>query len=201
LITILGEIVQQHVSREVVQRIGKGKEMLYWLLRISLLVSLAAPVAGQTDEWHRYKNDAGNFSVLMPVEPKESVIDEPNGQSSHTIQAISGSVGYTVVYVITKAEQTVDEATFKAYRDAFLKGLPNCDLVTEDPASPAVRGYVGHWYRMNCSVQDKKLSFVGNLYWGKHYAYAVLTMFATEPSDPPMARKFTDSFFVLDASK
>ena len=39
------------------------------------------------------------------------------------------------------------------------------------------------------------------MYWGKHYAYAVLTMFSTAPSDPPTAKKFSDSFSVLDASK
>ncbi len=77
--------------------------MRYWFIRMSLLVCLAAPLAGETDEWRRYKNEGGNFSVLMPVEPKESVNGDQGAQPSHTIQAISASIGYTVVYVITKA--------------------------------------------------------------------------------------------------
>ncbi|HEY6306461.1 MAG TPA: hypothetical protein VI488_08415 [Candidatus Angelobacter sp.] len=176
--------------------------MRYWFIHISLLVCLTASFAGQTDSWHRYTNTNGNFSVLMPVEPQESVNGErENASASHTIQAVSGSVAYTVVYVTMNSEQKVDEVTFKVYRDAFMKGLPQCDLVTEDVASPAVQGYVGHWYRMNCRIGDKKVSFVGNLYWGKHYAYAVLTMFPTAPSDPPATRQFADSFSVIDASK
>lgn len=175
--------------------------MRSWIIRISLLVCLAASLTGQTNEWRRYRNVDGNFSALMPGEPKDIGNGGQSEQASHTIQSIDGTVGYTVVYVITKAEQPVNEATFKVYRDAFMKGLPNCVQVTENPAAPAIRGYIGHWYRMNCQVQDKKLSFIGNLYWGKHYAYAVLTMFPTAPSDPPMAAKFSDSFSVIDPDK
>lgn len=177
--------------------------MRYWFIRISLLVCLAAPLAGQTDEWRRYKNEGGNFSVLMPVEPQDIPNGDQGAQVSHTILAISGSIGYTVVYVISKAEQPVDEATFKIYRDGFIEDLPNwnCNLVTENPPSPALPGYVGHWYRMNCHGEKQKQTFIGNLYWGKHYAYAVMTIFPTAPSDPPAAKKFGDSFSVLDATK
>jgi hypothetical protein len=175
--------------------------MRSWLTCTLLLVGVAVPFAGQTNEWHRYNNQAGNFSVLMPIEPQDSPNGDQAEQVSHTVQAISGSIGYTVVYVISNAEQPVDEATFNIYRDAFLKGLPNCERITEDAASPAVQGYIGHWYRMSCNVSGQKLSFVGNLYWGKHYAYAVLAMFPTESSDPATAKKFTSSFAVLDPSK
>jgi hypothetical protein len=54
---------------------------------------------------------------------------------------------------------------------------------------------------MNCDVRTQKMSFVGNLYWGKHYAYAVLAMFPTAAADPPEAGKFCNSFSVLGGSK
>jgi hypothetical protein len=176
--------------------------MRYWLLRISLLVCLATPFAGQSDnEWHRYKNDAGNFSVLLPAKPQESAVGEKGEQSSQTIQVTAGPITYLIVYVTTKTEQPVNEATFNVYRDSFLKGLPNCDLASELPASPAVGGYVGHWYRLNCRVGEKKVSMVGNLYWGKHHAYAVLAMFSTASPDPPTAKKFADSFSIINGNQ
>ena len=173
--------------------------MRHLFARILIVVCLAAPFAGQAEQWQRYKNAEGNFSVLMPGTPKDSPNGDQSAQISHTIQAISGSIGYTVVYVVNKADQPVNEATYKIYRDAFLKGLPNCKLVTENPASPAMRGYIGRWYRMKCQVQDKDMTFVGNLYWGRRHAYAVLTMFQTAPSEPATGARFINSFTALDA--
>ena len=174
--------------------------MRYWVLTVLLLTCLAAPFAGQSDQWQRYRNEGGNFSVLISGNPQESVSGE-GAQASHTIQSISGGIGYTVVYVANTAEQPVDEPTFKIYRDAFLKGLPQCDMAKEDPVSRPLAGYVGRWYRMNCDISGKKMSFTGNLYWGKHYAYAVLAMFPTAPTDPPESSRFYNSFSVLDSSK
>lgn len=174
--------------------------MRYWVVALFLLACLAVPFAGQTDQWQRYKNDGGNFSVLILGDPKESVNGE-GAQASHTIQAIYGAVGYTVVYVSNSVEQKVDEPTYKIYRDAFLKGLPQCNMAKEDAASRPLSGYIGRWYRMNCDMGSQKMSFIGNLYWGKHYAYAVLAMFSSASADPPEASKFYNSFSVLDGSK
>ena len=174
--------------------------MRYSVLAIFLLTCLASPFAGQTDQWHRYRNDGGNFSVLILGDPQDAVNGE-GPQASHTIQSISGGIGYTIVYVANPTEQPVDEPTFKIYRDAFLKGLPQCDMSKEDPVSHPLAGYVGRWYRMNCDISGKKMTFTGNLYWGKHYAYAVLAMFQTATTDPPQSSKFYNSFSVLDSSK
>jgi hypothetical protein len=130
----------------------------------------------------------------MPVQPAETAAE---GGASHTIQAISGGVGYTVVYVYNSTGQQVDQSTYNIYRDSFLKGLPNCRQESEHSASPPLTGYIGGWYRLNCSFENTQMTFAGNLYWGKHYAYAVLVMFQASPSDPPTTRKFIDSFDVL----
>jgi hypothetical protein len=177
-----------------------GKRMRYSLFRLSLLICLVASFAGQTSDWPRYRNADGNFSVLMPVDPKESV-DGDGEMASHTIQAIADRVGYTVVYVKMPEDQTVDEANYKIYKENVIKGLPTCTVVTEQPAAPAVQGYVGRWYRMNCEISNAKLTFVGDLYWGKRHAYSVMGMFATGPSDPPSVKKFVDSFSVIDSSQ
>ena len=160
---------------------------------VSAVAVLVAALAGQNDQWQKYTNRSGNFSVLMPVQPKDT--PTPNASTeTHTIQAISGGAAYTVVYVVNPSEQQVTEANYKIYRDAFVSGLPNCKVVTESAAAPALPGYIGRWYRMDCNVDGKALSFAGNLYWGKRYAYAVLTMFSTAPSIPPTAKRFSDSF-------
>lgn len=174
--------------------------MRNFLFRLSLLICLVASLAGQTSNWQSYRNADGNFSVVLPGEPKETV----NGEgelASHTIQVIADSVGYTIVYVKMPMEQTVDEATYKTYKESILKELPTCTVVTEQPATPAVQGYVGRWYRMNCEISNTKMTFVGNLYWGKHHAYSVLGMFATGASDPAGIKKFVDSFSVIDSSQ
>src|SRR5579864_1924653 len=165
-----------------------------------LLLCLAGSLAGQNEDWHRYSNDAGNFSVLVPAQPQESV-NPGSGTETHTIQTIANRVGYTVVYVLNTSDQKVDEPTFNIYRDAFIRSLPNCQKPTESAASPAIPGYIGRWYRFNCRVGEKPQTFIGNLYWGRRYAYAVIVIFETSPSDPPNAKKFTDSFAVLDAAR
>lgn len=161
-----------------------------------LCAGLAGSLAGQNAEWHSYKNDAGNFSALMPVQPTETT-NPGDGGESHTIMALTGGVGYSVVYVVSPSDQPVDEATFNIYRDSFMKGLPNCRQEKDHAASPALAAYVGHWYRLNCNVSGKAMTFAGNLYWGKRYAYAVIVIFASSPSDPPGAEHFLNSFDVL----
>ena len=175
--------------------------LMRWSTCILLLVGLAGPVGGQTAVGQSYRNVNGNFSVMMPADPHETAGDETGGQVSHTIQAFAGSTGYTIIYVLTNADQPVDEATYRIYRDGFMKALSNCDVATETAASPAVPGYVGHGYRLNCVVAGKKMVIVGNLYWGKRYSYAVLVMFPAVLSEPAYTTKFLESFAVIDPSK
>jgi hypothetical protein len=188
--------------------IGEMQKMRKLILRLSLLLCLGASIigatgrqtAGQTEEWKRYKNVDGNFSVLFPVEPTDTVNNAEGGVQSHTLLALVRPFAYSVVYTAMTKEQTVDEATFKAFQDGVLKELPKCSVPTVRAGSPAMQGYIGHWYRLNCDMENSKLTMVGNLYWGKHYAYAVMAMFLSA-SEPPTANKFTDSFSVIDASK
>lgn len=178
----------------------RGNAARNWFIPILLCVFLAAPLAGQTDEWKKYKNEAGNFSVLLPGEPTDNLNGEQSEHVSHLIQLVSGPLSYSVVYVITKEEQPVDEDTFKVAHDSFFKSLSMCDVLSEDPPAPPVHGYVGRSYHLNCTFKDKK-SIFGNLYWGKHYFYIVMGFFPPGPSMPAEIKKFTDSFAVLDASK
>jgi hypothetical protein len=75
-----------------------------------------------------------------------------------------------------------------------------CDVPSEDPAAPPVRGYIGRSYHLNCTFKEKKNSY-GNLYLGKHYFYIVMGFYPPGPTMPAEIKKFTDSFAVLDASK
>ncbi|HVB59096.1 MAG TPA: tetratricopeptide repeat protein [Candidatus Acidoferrales bacterium] len=155
-------------------------------------VSPAMPTAAQTAEWHRYTNEDGNFSVLFPTEPMQSV-REQNGVVIHTIQATSGSTVYVVAYQKMKSEQAVDESTLKA--------LTNCNLVSNSSPSPPIRGYVGFGFGIKCRVQDKNAIGIGNFYFGKHYAFSVLAMFPSAASDAITVNRFTHSFSLIDPSK
>lgn len=38
-----------------------------------IVLLLVSPFAGQTAEWQKYRNTDGNFTVLFPGEPKDSI--------------------------------------------------------------------------------------------------------------------------------
>lgn len=165
--------------------------------------SSAPKATAPGENWFTYKNAEGNFSANLPIEPKDTVNSVPDAQiaTSHTILSLSNDIGYMVVYAETAAEHSVDDASFNSYRDAFLKTLPSCSVAVESEASPSIRGYIGHAYRLNCMINGVKMTMVGDLYWGRRYGYAVLAMFNTAVSDPAEVRRFVDSFKVIDPSK
>jgi len=173
------------------------------LLSVVLILSLAAaPLAAQTREWKRYKNADGNFTALFPGEPADSVNKTEAGAQSHTLLAQESGAVYTVVYTLMSSEQTVDEATFQVFKNAVFKELPKCEAGAEQPASPAVEGYIGRSYRLSCDVQNTKVTVIGNLYWGKHYAFAVMTIFPASVAEVTSTeKKFFDSFAVIDPAK
>jgi hypothetical protein len=157
---------------------------------------------GQAAEWKKHKNTDGNFTALFPGEPNDTVNKSEGGMQSHTLLARDQGSVYTVIYTSMGTTQTVDEATFEVFKNAVFKELPKCEAGAAKPATPGVTGYIGHWYTLNCDMATAKVTVVGNLYWGKHYAYAVMVMFlatATEPTAPE--KKFFESFSVIDPAK
>lgn len=184
-------------------RLGKEIETMRNLLSVVLILSLAAgPLAAQTSEWKTYKNTSGNFIVLFPGEPADSINKTEGDLQSHTLLARDGPVVYTVVYTVMTSAQTVDEATFQAFKLGVFKELPKCEADAEQPVSPVLESYIGHAYRLNCDMPNAKVTLVGNLYWGKHYSFAVMTMFAASVAEPTSTeKKFVDSFAVIDAAK
>jgi hypothetical protein len=153
-------------------------------------------MAGQAGEWKAYKNTEGNFRVLFPVDPTDTVNPSSEGIQSHTLLALQKPVGFTVVYASMKDEQPVDAATYEIYKNGVFKELPNCNVAKDEPAAPVVQGYIGHYYRLNCGT----VNMTGNLYWGKRFAYAVLAVYASNVAEPADTKKFLDSFAVLGPS-
>ena len=168
------------------------------IMHAALLLLLAATLTGQTGEWKRYRNVDGNFTVLFPGEPTDTVNKTGNESQSHNLMVQTASGFYLVVYVTNTAAQPVDEATFRVYRDSFLQGLPQCTMDSEKAANPAVAALIGRWYRLTCNESGTKVAMEGNLYWGKHYAYAVLVMNSITAPQPEGEQKFLDSFSMID---
>ena len=169
---------------------------------ILMLLLAAGPLAAQTSEWKRYNNTNGNFTVLFPGEPTDTVNQAEGDTQSHTLLAKEAPALYTVVYTVMTSEQKVDDATYQAFKNGVFKELPKCETSTEQPASPALEGYIGHSYRLNCDMPNAKVTIVGNLYWGKHYAFAVMTMFPSTAAEPTAKEtEFAKSFAVIDAAK
>jgi hypothetical protein len=168
------------------------------ILRAVLLLLLATTLIGQPNPWKRYRNVDGNFTVLFPGEPTDTVNKTGNESQSHNLKVQTASGLYLVVYVTNPTEQPVDEATFQVYRNAFLEGLPQCTMDAEKAANPALGALIGRWYRLSCKQADTKVVMEGNLYWGKHYAYAVLVMHPSAAAHPDGEQNFLDSFSMID---
>lgn len=168
-------------------------------LRLTLLLFAVTSVAAQSLNWREYKNPAGNFSIQMPAEPK----DTKNGASeeaSHTVQAVVGGFGYTVVYSKSSADEAVDDAHFRDYKEGTLDAA-KCTVANEAAALPTIPGFIGHHYRLDCFAGSQKLNFVGNMYVGKRYSYTVMAMFPASPVDTPNVKKFVESFALIDPTK
>jgi hypothetical protein len=166
-----------------------------------ILLLLSSPFTGQTAEWKTHKNTDGNFSVLFPGTPTDTVNKTDGEIRSHTLLVMDKPVVYMVVYTAMSSEQPVNEAIYQVFKNSMFKILSNCEASTEGPPAPAIDGYIGHWYRLGCDVSGSKVTVAGNLYWGKHYAFAVMVMFPTNGPDPAGIRKFIDSFAILDPAK
>ncbi len=200
-----------------------------------IVLLLVSSFEGQANEWKKYKNADGNFTVLFPGEPQDTVNSAGGGITSHTLQVQEKGVFYGVVWAsmdvalgartfaprgITRqlqvqekgvfygvvwasmdVAQTVDEANFQIFKNSFLSKLPKCEVGTEQPASPAFQGYIGHGYRLNCDAPQAKLAITGNLYWAKHYCFALMAISASSAAEPAEMKSFIESFAIIDPTK
>jgi len=175
--------------------------MRHMVRALLILLLLSSPFAGQTGNWKKYSNTNGNFTVLFPGEPQDSVNKKDDSIDSHTLVAVEKPVYYTVVYTSMVNDQSVDDANFSTFRDAVFKELPKCRVDAEQPASPVMTGFIGHSYRLSCAMPNVRLLMTGNLYWGKHYAYAVMAMFPDGITPPEAVKMFVESFSVANSAK
>jgi hypothetical protein len=185
--------------------VGTAHEWSRIAVQALLILCLTATLAAQT-EWKKYEEPDGNFSVLFPGEPKDTVSPSREGiESSHGFSASDGSIYVGVFYARMKQEQKVDEANYETYKKSFFTSLPKCDELNSTVASPTFSGYIGHGYRLECEGQNAKGQTVSgtlvlNLYFGKHFLY-VVTAGSTIRPDPPTIKKFMDSFSVTDVGR
>src|SRR5215467_5223955 len=92
-----------------------------------LFLLLSIPFTGQTSEWTRYKNTDGNFTVLFPGTPTDTLNHNDSEVQSHTLLARDSPAVYTVVYSTMSNTQTVDDATYEIFKKAVFKELPKCE--------------------------------------------------------------------------
>jgi len=160
------------------------------------LLVLVVSLAGQSGNWKTYKNDQGNFSVLFPGDPTDTINKKAEDIESHTLLVQQGSSMYMVVYSTMSSPQKVDEATFQEFKNAMFKELPKCEVESEQAPAPALDGFIGRYYKLGCALQ-KKVGMEGNVYWGKKHAYAVFEMSAAGPLDASELKQFLGSFSTL----
>jgi hypothetical protein len=180
---------------------GKSEIMRRFVSCFWILLLLATPFSGQTDEWKRYKNTEGNFTVLFPGEPKDSANPIAGGMSSHTLQALKAPAIYTLVWTFIDAKQGVTETNFEVFKTSFLSKLPKCTVAADQSASPALPNYIGHEYQLTCDMPQGKITIIGTLYWGQHYSYAVMAIFSATVPQPTDVKKFVESITLIDPAK
>ena len=167
------------------------------LLCSFVVVLVTIPFLAQTDAWKRHKNSPGNFTVLFPVDPQDSINKKDAEIESHTLLAIDKPFFYMVIYTAMGSDQTVDDPTYQVFKDAVFKQLPACQVGADQPVQPELKGYIGRRYRLKCDTKPNNVNIIGNIYWGKRYAYAVLLMFPDGSAEPSTTDKFLGSFAVL----
>jgi hypothetical protein len=164
-----------------------------------LFVLLALPLAGQNDAWKKFESPTGNFSVLLPGQPQDTILDEGEGVQAHMLKVQDKAIVYSVIYVSIAQEQVVNDANYQEFKRGILSKMPKCEVSAEEQPSPALNGYIGHWYKLDCSGAAK-VTIEGNFYLGKHYCYGVIAAFPASPEEPQAAKKFIDSFTILTSS-
>ena len=176
--------------------------MRRFLLSLGMIALLAGALPGQTAEWKTYSSTEGNFSAQFPGDPKDTV--NPTGDSSmksHILQAQQSPVLYMVIWGSIDKEQPADDKNYEAFKAGVFDKLSSCTAENEQTASPSFSGYVGHGYLLSCDLPQGKIKMRGNLYWGKHYSFALMTAFPANIAEPAEVKKFMDSFAVTDLAK
>jgi hypothetical protein len=161
---------------------------------------LAAPFTGQTNEWTKYKNADGNFMALFPGEPKTGPVST-GGDTAHTIVTVKAPAVYTVIYTRPKKNQVVNDAAFEAFKSGFFEVYPKNEISAEGAALPAFANYIGHSYRSSFEMNNVRVKFLANLYLGKHQTFAVMVSFPASEAEPAEAKKFMESFALIDPDK
>jgi hypothetical protein len=99
---------------------------------ILLALGIAALAQNGGDDWSKYSNEGGKFSVLVPAQPEEGSKTE-KGVLLHTFQIIQSPRMYMVLYSdYPEADLKVEtSARLRAERDGFLKGTSDGKLISE----------------------------------------------------------------------
>jgi hypothetical protein len=180
---------------------GTRKSMRRFASDLWIVVLVAGVLSGQTTEWKTIHSTKGNFTVQFPGDPQDTVNSVGSAMTSHTLQMLVKPAVYMLVWSYIDQEQAVNDTTYGAFKSGFISKLPNCSTDADQSASPSFRGYIGHGYVLSCDYPQGKVKMKGNLYWGKHYSFAVMTAFATSVNEPAEVKKFMESFAVVDPGK
>jgi hypothetical protein len=184
------------------QSLAVKKQQLKFLIPLCLFVSslLAQSGGSPMENWRTYRSEKGNFTVLLPAEAQDTANPAPDGMESHVVTTRQGGVNYLVLYLVTTRENTLDEQSFDEYKKVVFKEFGDCAVQKQGEPTHKLKEYLGHSYRLACNTPQGKAIHTGNLYIGKHYAYTVMAIYPAG-SDPLGARRFTDSFSLIDSRK
>lgn len=171
------------------------------LFSFGIIVLVASALAGQTSEWKRYSSAEGNFSAQFPGDPTDTVNPTDSSMKSHILQLQKMPVVYMVIWNLLDKEQPADDTNYAAFKNGVFSQLKSCNADSEQSASTIFRGYIGHGYQITCDYPQGKVKMRGDLYWGKHYSFAVMTAFPANIAEPAEVGKFMGSFAVLDLAK
>ena len=115
---------------------------------------------------------------------------------SRTLVAKDQDNAYMVIYTVMTNDQPVDQATYDQFKNGVFNQLPKCTVNSEAAPTPELAGFIGHAYDLSCNIQGVAVKIQGDLYWGKHYAYAVLAIAPEKSVSPQANARFIGSFTV-----
>lgn len=172
---------------------------VYYMTRwVFLLLCVGVSFTASAQQWKQYQNTAGEFAVLLPGEPTNTLMQHVGGTESRSVTARHNGVVYMVAYATMAQPHPVNQTMFTAYRNGILHALGKCRRVgKERPASPTVAQYIGGRYKLMCGTPPARMTIVGNFYWGEHHAYAVIVAFSPKAESSAHVSRFLQSFKVL----
>ena len=166
--------------------------MFLMLIAASAFISASAQ---SHDTWHKFKSDAGRFSVDIPCVPKIETEDIKgiDGTSQQVYHGCNGDGGYFIVSYVDLDISAGSKSVLDKYLDGIIKGA-EATLVSDTPIS--LQSYPGRTVITSGRVGEADVLYNWRIYLVGKRVYGVGVATLKEKGGSPDINKFLSSFAI-----